>query len=329
MTINTTIMNFVASPLSVMGSVLAVAVVALYVQRKKEACRSVVSPEMRKRRAVLITGASRGIGKTIALHLSSLGYTVFGSVRSQSSYDSLIAASNSNEQDEHYSGKIIPVIFDVTKDDQIQNAVTTIEKACKENDLDFVSIVNNAGINPEGDTYAKVLSESTTGGKKSVPDNILSDSELVTNVFDTNVVGCFRVTKAFMPLLQKGGKKGDSSIVLVGSFFGSIAGALNLSHLAYESSKFALEGLADGLRRGLSKKEGISVSLVKPGNIQTDMNKLAGEVAPVVVANDILAAIEDPNPKARYYPGLVKGTSCKLLCLFFELFPTWITDKQL
>jgi hypothetical protein len=41
------------------------------------------------------------------------------------------------------------------------------------------------------------------------------------------------------------------------------------------------------------KKEGISVSLIKPGNIQTDMNKLVGEVPPAVVAFDVIAAIED------------------------------------
>jgi len=328
MTIIDNIMNLV-SPFS-MTLAIAVVVIALYFKRentKNKAC----STEMRKRRAVLITGASRGIGKTIAVHLSSLGYTVFGSVRSQSSYDTLIA-SNNNEQDDDDSsskntteGKIIPVIFDVTKDKEIQTAVTTIENICKENGLDFMAIINNAGINPEGDMYAKVISE--TGNS---PNNILSDSEIVTNVFDTNVVGCFRVTKAFMPLLNKGKASSScsSSIVLVGSFFGSIAGALNLSHLAYESSKFALEGLADGLRRGL-KKEHITVSLIKPGNIQTDMNKMAGEVTPVVVANDILAAIEDINPKARYYPGLVQGIPCKLLCMFFSLFPTWITDKQL
>jgi len=322
MSIINNITNFVSSPLSVMTLTLGV-LVALYIQREyteSKAC----SQETRKRRAILITGASRGIGKTIALHLFSLGYTVFGSVRSQASADKLISASkdNNNNNNEQEHGQIIPVIFDVTKDTEIQTAVTTIEKVCQENGLDFTALINNAGINPEGDKYASVLGES---GKS--PANMLSDSELVTTVFDTNVVGCFRVTKAFLPLLQKG-KKGEASIVLVGSFFGSIAGALNLSHLAYESSKFALEGLTDGLRRGL-KKEHITVTLIKPGNIQTDMNKMAGEVSPLVVANDILVAIEDPNPNARYYPGLVQGTSCKLVCMFFSLFPTWITDKQL
>jgi len=323
MAIINNITNFTSSPLSVLTLTLGV-LVAFYIQREyteSKAC----SPETRKRRAILITGASRGIGKTIALHLSSLGYTVFGSVRSQASADKLISASkdnndNNNKVQEH--GQIIPVIFDVTKDTEIQTAVTTIEKVCQEKELDFTALINNAGINPEGDQYAKVFGES---GK--APANMLSDSALVTNVFDTNVVGCFRVTKAFLPLLQKG-KNGEASIVLVGSFFGSIAGALNLSHLAYESSKFALEGLADGLRRGL-KKEHITVTLIKPGNIQTEMNKMAGEVSPLVVANDILVAIEDPNPSARYYPGLVQGTSCKLACMFFSLFPTWITDKQL
>jgi NAD(P)-dependent dehydrogenase (short-subunit alcohol dehydrogenase family) len=72
---------------------------------------------------------------------------------------------------------------------------------------------------------------------------------VTNNVLDTNVVGCFRFTRAFLPLL----KKGDASIVLIGSYFGSIAGAINLSHLAYESSKFALEGLADGIEEGRYK----------------------------------------------------------------------------
>ncbi|MGK3738545.1 MAG: NAD(P)-dependent dehydrogenase (short-subunit alcohol dehydrogenase family) [Bacillariaceae sp.] len=314
--INGITMNWV----STMSVALTVVFVAIYFRGGNVKKASSCTPEQRKKRAVLITGASRGIGKTIAVHLSSLGYTVFGSVRSQSSFDKLNACNSNNEEElSDTEGKIIPVIFDVTDDKEIEAAVITIDNACKENRLDFIAIINNAGINPEGDMLATLYSDT---GKS--PENILTDSRTVTNVLDTNVVGCFRVTRAFMPLL----KKGDASIVLIGSYFGSIAGAINLSHLAYESSKFALEGLADGMRRSL-KKEGIRVSLIKPGNIQTDMNELAGEVPPVVVAYDVLAAIEDKKSHARYYPGLVKGLSCRMLCTFFSIFPSWLTDKQL
>ena len=168
--------------------------------------------------------------------------------------------------------------------------------------------------------YAKYMLEND--GKR--PDNILSDSSTVSKVLDTNVVGCFRVTRAFMPILKK--EKGR--IILIGSYFGSLAGAIGLSHLAYESSKFALEGLADGLRRGL-KKEGIRVSLIKPGNIETDMNKSAGEVSADVVSRDVLTALEAKKPKDRYYPGTIKGISSKVLCRVFAILPSWLTDKQL
>ena len=59
------------------------------------------------------------------------------------------------------------------------------------------------------------------------------------------------------------------------------------------------------MRRSL-RKEGVRVSLVKPGNISTDMNPF-GESSTNEVARDIEHAIASSNPKARYYPGTVKG----------------------
>ena len=55
--------------------------------------------------------------------------------------------------------------------------------------------------------------------------------------------------------------------MLVGSYFGSIAGNFKLRQVAYETSKFALEGMAAGMRRGFAP-QGIGVSLLKPGNIR-------------------------------------------------------------
>ena len=112
----------------------------------------------------------------------------------------------------------------------------------------------------------------------------------------------------------------------IGSYFGSIAGATGLVHCYYEASKFALEGVSDNMRRSL-KKEGIRVALVKPGNIQTGMNPKFGEVSMKVVATDILDAIASSAPKARYYPGKVKGYSTKFVCQLYDLLPASMTDR--
>mmetsp|Transcript_10219 Transcript_10219/g.18637 ORF Transcript_10219/g.18637 Transcript_10219/m.18637 type:complete len:306 (+) Transcript_10219:178-1095(+) len=293
---------------------VALAVVLFFQIFKGRDTKSNLSEKDRGKLAVLVTGASRGIGKTIAAHLSFVGYTVFGGVRSQSSYDELLKTQESGKA----KGKIIPVMLDVTSSEDIAAAFKTCEKTCKENNLNFVGIINNAGINLEGDGYKEAYARG------EAPENILADDTVVMKVLDTNVAGCFRVTKTFVPLLDK--EKGR--IILMGSYFGTISGALGLPHLAYECSKFALEGLADGLRRGL-KDKGIKVSLIKPGNIQTDMNSLGGESPPIVVSHDILTALEAKRPSPRYYPGQVKGLPCKNICDFFALLPSWLTDTQI
>ena len=123
-----------------------------------------------------------------------------------------------------------------------------------------------------------------------------------------------------MPLLADGGR-----VVNIGSYFGSIAGQAGLCHAYYESSKFALEGLSDNMRRSLCKR-GIHVSLVKPGNISTDMNSF-GESPSIVVAKDVEHAVSSKRPKPRYYPGKVKGLPVRIVCWIFEMLPTWVTDS--
>jgi hypothetical protein len=125
--------------------------------------------------------------------------------------------------------------------------------------------------------------------------------------------------------------------------FGSLAGAIGLPHVYYEASKHALEGLADGMRRGFQQQQQqkqqqnststsllrpVEVSLIKPGNIQTDMNRY-GEVGPDQVTQVVLHALESNHPRHRYYPGTVKGMSSRFLCTVFDILPTWFTDKLL
>lgn len=262
--------------------------------------------------AVLITGGSRGIGRSTADHLLRRGYTVFVTVRKQAQVDELLAGGGDAAAAPH------PILMDVTDDDDMGPAVEAVSAALKKkNGVKLVAIVNNAGINPEGDAMAKAYA----AGEE--PENVLADPSVASRVLDTNVVGVARVTRAFLPLLSEGE---GGRVVNIGSYFGSIAGKAGLSHAYYEASKFALEGLSDNFRRSL-RGRGISVSLIKPGNIVTDMNKAFGEAGPEVVARDVEHAVGAPNPRARYYPGTVKGTPVSIACRIFELLPTWLVDK--
>ena len=240
--------------------------------------------------AILISGGRRGIGKATADHLLSLGYHVFVTVRKQWQYEEMEAAAKAKDG----APAPHPVLLDVSNDDHTRFAVIRVEKLLKTLDCNLIAIVNNAGINPEGDSMSEVYANGGT------PKNVLADTSVATRVLQTNVVGVARVTRAFLRLIPSGGR-----IVNIGSYFGSIAGQAGLWHAYYECSKYALEGFSDNMRRSLRKK-GIHVSLVKPGNISTDMNSF-GESPAIVVARDVEHAISSKRPKPRYYPGKVKG----------------------
>ena len=243
--------------------------------------------------AILISGGRRGIGKATADHLLSLGYHVFVTVRKQWQYEEMEAAAKAKDG----APAPHPVLLDVSNDDHTRFAVIRVEKLLKILDCNLIAVVNNAGINPEGDSMSEVYANGGT------PKNVLADTSVATRVLQTNVVGVARVTRAFLRLIPSGGR-----IVNIGSYFGSIAGQAGLWHAYYECSKYALEGFSDNMRRSLRKK-GIHVSLVKPGNISTDMNSF-GESPAIVVARDVEHAISSKRPKPRYYPGKVKGMLC-------------------
>ena len=151
------------------------------------------------------------------------------------------------------------------------------------------------------------------------------DEEVGMAVMATNVVGVGRTCRAFLPLLRE---SGAGRLVLIGSYFGSIAGALGAGHLYYEASKHAVEGMADNLRRSeAANGAGVRVSLVKPANIVTGMNpKPYGEDEPAVVVRAVRHAL-GPSPKRRYLAGRVKGWPVGLLCWIFTHMPSWLTDN--
>ncbi|HEU0026419.1 MAG TPA: SDR family oxidoreductase [Ktedonobacterales bacterium] len=181
--------------------------------------------------AVLVTGASSGMGKACALLLSQAGYTVFAGVRKERDAQMLTQAGSS---------RLIPVILDVTDENTIAEAYRTIHETV--GDAGLVGLVNNAGVGV------------------TAPIELVPLDEL-RRQFEINVIGQVAVTQAFLPLIRAA----RGRIINVGSVGGKITlpfgGPLC-------SSKYAIESINDALRMEL-RPWGIHVALVAPGSIHT------------------------------------------------------------
>ncbi len=180
-------------------------------------------------KAVLITGATTGIGRATAEHLAAEGYFVYAGARKDADMGELNKIEN-----------IMAVRIDVTKQEQIDEAVTLI----KEQGRGLWALVNNAGV---------FLQVPLIEAKEA-------DLEFL---FDVNVFGVFRVTKAFAPMVIE--SKGR--IVNVSS----ISGILSVGTAGiYAGSKHALEAMTDSLAEEL-QPFGVHVSAVNPGEFASKM----------------------------------------------------------
>jgi NAD(P)-dependent dehydrogenase (short-subunit alcohol dehydrogenase family) len=159
--------------------------------------------------AVVVTGASTGIGEATTRRLSSLGFDVFAGVRKD------------DDADKARSNGVKAVKLDVTDQASIESARDEVEAAL--GGQHFAGLVNNAGVAISG------------------PIEFISPEEL-TRQLDINVVGQVRVTQAFMKLLRRD----RGRVVNISSIGGRMALPLVGP---YNASKFALEGLSDSLRR--------------------------------------------------------------------------------
>lgn len=204
--------------------------------------------------AVVITGASSGIGAACARHLDQLGFTVWAGVRRQADGDALVRAA---------SPRLRVVMLDVTDPMSIAEAGRVIAEGTSGSGL--AALVNNAGI-------------SVAGPLELLP---LAD---VRTQFEVNVIGALAVTQALLPFLRLA----RGRIINISS----IAGLAATPFLgAYCGSKFALEAMSDALRLELAPW-GIAVSLVEPGAIQSQIwqratmsaTRTLGEVPPESLA---------------------------------------------
>jgi NAD(P)-dependent dehydrogenase (short-subunit alcohol dehydrogenase family) len=200
----------------------------------------------------LVTGANRGIGKEISRQLAAKGVLVMMGARDQERGEKAVA---------EFKAQGLPaesIQLDVTSQASVENAAAEVER--RHGRLDI--LVNNAGIALDW-----------------VPASELTADEL-QKTFETNVFGVFRVTKAFLPLLERS-KRGR--IVNVSSRIGSLAvnadknnslAARNML-LAYAASKAALNMITIHFAN-LLKSAGIKVNSGNPGFTATDMNRHTG-----------------------------------------------------
>lgn len=212
-------------------------------------------------KSALITGSSTGIGRETAFHLAARGWRVFAGVRRE-----LDARSLSEEAAaRRLSGRLDPVILDVTNQAQIAATASAVSAAVGPAGLD--ALVNNAGIPIVGPVEAVPL-------------------DRWRRQFDVNFFGHIAVTQACLPMLRAA----RGRIVLVSS----IAGLIGQPFLSpYCASKHALEAVGDALRIELAP-DGVGVTLLEPGAIKTPIWKRGEENT---------RAVEDampPDLAARY-----------------------------
>src|SRR5262245_57753910 len=197
--------------------------------------------------AVVVTGASTGIGRATALFLDKKGYRVFAGVRKQADGKALEDAG---------SDRLTPITIDVAKERSIASAKAKVQRAVGKEGL--VGLVNNAGVG---------------GGGRPIE---FMDPKDMKDTFNVNVVGQIEVSQAFIPMIRKA----KGTIVLVASIGGRVASPFMSP---YNVSKFGLEALGESMRHEL-KPWDIDVAVIEPGNIDTEIWKKADKSANASVA---------------------------------------------
>jgi NAD(P)-dependent dehydrogenase (short-subunit alcohol dehydrogenase family) len=183
------------------------------------------------RRAVVVTGASSGIGAACAYRLARQGFRVFAGIRNERDGKALLQGS---------TGRIVPLLIEVADEASVAAAADQVAGAVGSAGL--AGLVNNAGI--------------VVGG----PLEFLPVAE-IRKQFEVNVLGQITVTQAFLPLLRLA----RGRIVNMSS----IAGRAAFPFIGpYSASKYALEAITDALRIELLPW-GISVSAIEPGDVAT------------------------------------------------------------
>lgn len=210
---------------------------------------------------ILITGAGRGIGLALVRELAAQGHTVVAGCRKPA------AAKELRELEAKHKGLLFIVTLDVDSDSSVKEAAATV--AGKIAALD--ALVNNAAVFPEE-------------GNESILDIDLAHFRAA---FETNVLGVIRVTRAFLPLLEKGK---NPRVVNISSGAGSISDKDDSAYYAYSTSKAALNMVTRAMAAEFKPRK-IAVVAVSPGWVKTEMGGPNAPLTPEQSARSLAKTI--------------------------------------
>jgi NAD(P)-dependent dehydrogenase (short-subunit alcohol dehydrogenase family) len=269
------------------------------------------------RRAVVVTGASSGIGASTVEVLASNGFMVYAGVRNDADAARLAGVD----------AEIRPLLLDVTKSESIAASVEVVEAS----GIPLAGIVNNAGI-------------AIAGPLEFLPIDQLRRQ------FEVNLFGALAVAQAFLPRLRAD----RGRLVFVGSVSGRFAVPFIAP---YSSSKFALRALADAMRIELAPARihvaliepgSVKTPIWKKGREENErflrslpaialerygaaLEALArlGEreeragIPPERVSRAILHALRARRPRAHY----IVGPPARIATIFLGLLPPALHDR--
>lgn len=189
---------------------------------------------------ILITGASQGIGKQLALAAAQRGARVLAAARNEPLLQELVQEARAKLAGKDYALEY--VLADVTSPDDRRKMAQVAQERFGGLDI----LVNNAGIGATGH-FADVS-----------PDRM-------RKIFEVNLFGLTETTRILLPLLKQGNRPAIVNI-------SSIAGKRGIpARSEYSASKFAVQGFSEALRAELAK-DGIDVLVICPGLTQTNFS---------------------------------------------------------
>lgn len=211
------------------------------------------------KKIVLITGTNSGFGWLTANSVAALGHKVYATMRDTD-------GKNADKSKALAQAENVTVLdVSLTDEASVKKAFDTVIK--KEGTIDV--LVNNAGSAIFG------VAESST-------------SEDVQRLFDVNVIAPWRLMKLALPYMRK---KSEGLIINVSSGWGRFAAPFTV---VYGASKFALEGLSEGLHYEV-RPLGVDVAIIQPGAFPTEMSSKIQTGSDPSVIDDYQAIAEVPN----------------------------------
>ncbi len=191
--------------------------------------------DTRQHRPILITGASTGIGQAATIRLAGLGYPVFATARRPEDLAQLGSIRN-----------VTPVRLDVRNPDDVATSLDIVRTSGR----GLYAVVNNAGVGGIG------------------PIASFTDDD-VRDLFEINVFGVMRLTRAFLPLLLE--SSGRAIVV------GSMGGSISMKYYApYTMTKHAMEAFVTALDIEI-RPHGARAAIIQPGAVTTAIFETAHE----------------------------------------------------